>query len=520
MSAAIRRTTRYWPAGLALLAILGLVFVGSLAVGQKAATTTSLPRAERNAEHGAGYAKTLSAAFRKAAGEVLPAVVTITVRQEASAKSDDEDSASDGLGELPFGDLFKDNPEFRKFFKDMPSVPRHRGPGFGVQGMGSGIIIDRSGLVLTNNHVVDGAGKITVRLHDGREFEGSDVKVDPKTDLAIFRLKGATDLTAAQMGNSDEVEVGDWVLALGQPFGLEGTVTAGIISAKGRGIGITDRENFLQTDASINPGNSGGPLVNLDGDVIGINTAISSNTGANQGVGFAVPINLARWVAEQLINGGTVHRAYLGVLIQPVTQQLADQFGVKVNQGVVVSEVLPDSPAAKAGLKSGDVILEFAGKAVSSPSQLQGYVEQSKIGGSQPVVIDRDGKRMTLEVVAREQPGKLGRASQEPSKSGSLEPSSRFDKLGVEVETLTPEVAERLDLKGGKGVVITQVKPGGLADMAGLTNGMVISEVNRKPVTSAEDFQKLVDDKSLAKGVLLLIRTERGSRYMVLRSNP
>lgn len=259
--------------------------------------------------------------------------------------------------------------------------------------------------------------------------------------------------------------------------------------------------------------------MNLDGEVIGINTAISSNTGANQGVGFAVPVNLAKWVVEQLVQDGTVHRAYLGVLIQPVTQQLADQFGVKVNEGVVVTEVLPESPAAQAGLKQGDVILSFNGKPVTSPNQLQGYVEQAKIGGQQSVVIKREGQEKTLAVVTREQPSKSELARKGSSRSDKLGSPSRVAKLGLEVETLTPEVAEQLELKAEQGVVITRVQPGSLADQAGIAQGMVITEVNRKAVKSAEDFQKILDEKALAKGVLLLVRTPSGSRYVVLRSN-
>ena len=252
----------------------------------------------------------------------------------------------------------------------MPNIPRGE-PGGESGSVGSGVIIDPSGIILTNNHVVDGGGKIIVRLHDGREFDAIDVKTDPKTDLAIVRIKGAGTLPAAKLGNSDDMQVGDWVLALGDPFGLEGTVTAGIVSAKGRGLGITARENFIQTDAAINPGNSGGPLVNLDGEVVGINTAIASQTGGYQGVGFAVPSNLAKWVSEQLIANGTVRRAYLGVGIQPVTQELAKQFGVQGQQGVRGRRRAADTPAAAAGVKPGDVIVEFAGKPVANPQELQ-----------------------------------------------------------------------------------------------------------------------------------------------------
>ncbi len=224
-----------------------------------------------------------------------------------------------GFKGTPFGDLFK-NPEFHRFFKQFPSGPMPGMPGQGMIGAGSGVIVDPAGVILTNNHVVAGGGKIMVRLQDGREFKAVDIKTDPKTDLAVLRIEGAGTLPAARLGDSSKVEIGDWVLALGQPFGLEGTVTAGIVSAKDRGLGITDREDFIQTDAAINPGNSGGPLVDLDGEVIGINTAISSSNGGYQGVGFAIPANLAKWVGGQLETAGKVHRAYLGVGIQPVTQ--------------------------------------------------------------------------------------------------------------------------------------------------------------------------------------------------------
>lgn len=505
---------RFWCIAAALVAVVGLVGAGSGAIGQKATHTISLTQADNNAQHGAGYAKTLSAAFREASGKVLPAVVMITVTPEvAQMEREDEQAIPRGFDDFPFGDLFNHHPDLRRFFQQ---VPQGRSRPFGVRGMGSGVIVHESGIILTNNHVVAGGGKITVRLHDGREFAASEIKRDSKTDLAIVRISGAEPFPSARLGDSDQVEVGDWVLALGQPFGLEGTVTAGIISAKGRGLGIADRESFLQTDASINPGNSGGPLVNLDGEVIGINTAISSSTGANQGVGFAVPANLAKWVAEQLIQNDTVRRGYLGVMIQPVTQQLADQFGVRVNEGVVVSEVLPKSPAASAGLKPGDVIISFNGKPVSRPNQLQGYVEQAEIDGRHTMVIKRDGKQMTLDVVTREQPTKMELGRKGPSSSSRANSSSRFDRLGLEVDTLTPEVAEQLEVTGDQGVVITQVEPNSLADRAGLFVGMVISEVNRKPVRSVEDFERALENNKLAKGILLLVRTAEGSRYIVL----
>ena len=413
-------------------------------------------------------------------------------------------------GDEPFGEQFPGMPDLRKFFKDLPQIPRH-----GQSGMGSGLVIDAAGVILTNRHVVADGRDITVRLHDGREFKATKVVTDPQADLAVLRIEGAGRLTAAKLGDSDKAEVGDWVLALGNPFGLEGTVTAGIVSAKGRGVGINQRENFIQTDAAINPGNSGGPLVNLDGEVIGINTAISSRSGGNEGVGFAIPINLAKWVADQLSHGGTVHRARLGVIIQPLTDDLAKQFGLKPGEGALVADVAADSPAAKIGLKAGDVIIQFAGKAVSTPQELQAIVEQAAIGHDQPLAILRDGKRIELKVRLAEQPADLAAGSAAEGKSEGQTP--RLEKLGMQVQTLTPEVAKKLELKADHGVVVTDVQSGSPAERAGLAPGMVVVEAGRKPVKTPDDLNRALDEKSVAKGVLLLVRTAQGSRFVVIR---
>jgi serine protease Do len=511
------RPTRILLAGIMLLGLVGWVAAASRPTGNVT---------ERNSEEGTNFASNLSQAFRNTADEVLPSVVTIQNTPNTTEQASDRGSESEGELEdtpfnpfpgTPFGDMFRD-PQLRRFFKELPSMPKFDMPRHGIQGLGSGVIIDKSGIILTNNHVVDGGGKVTVRLHDGREFEAVEVKKDPKTDLAVVRIEGAGSLTPARLGDSDTTKIGDWVLALGQPFGLEGTVTAGIVSAKGRGLGIAAREDFIQTDAAINPGNSGGPLVNLEGDVIGINTAISSRTGGYQGVGFAIPINLAKWVGQQLAESGTVHRAYLGVMIQPVSQELAEQFGVKVREGVVVSEVLTGSPASKAGLKPGDVIVEFDGKAVSTPMELQGLVERAEVGSRQPLVVVRDGKRVTLEFVAREQPADYGLAKADSQRFGDAE-SSRFDKLGIEVETLTAEVADQLGIDADQGVVVTHVRSGSPSDLAGLNTGMVITQANRKPIKTVEDFRKALDEQPLEKGVLLLVQTSEGSRFVVIRAD-
>jgi serine protease Do len=532
---------RTWLAGVAVVALVGaLAFAaGTL---QKAANVntdgdqvawyvdTTTPTSDQHmvtpakldAKAGAGrpadYANSLSKAFRDAAEQVLPSVVMITNTPAVAQASNDQGRPPEKWwGDNPFDDMLPGfpGPDLHRFFKELPSIPQM--PRHGIQGMGSGLIVDPSGVILTNNHVVDGGGKITVRLHDGREFDAVDVKQDPKTDLAIVRIQGATGLKAARLGNSEDTLVGDWVIALGQPFGLEGSVTAGIVSAKGRGIGITARENFIQTDAAINPGNSGGPLVNLKGEVIGINTAISSNSGAYQGVGFAVPINLAKWVGGQLDKNGLVHRAYLGVMIQPVTHQLAEQFGVKVHEGVLVTEIQPNTPAGKAGLKAGDVIVEFAGKPVANPQELQGVVERTEIGGKATVAVLRDGKRINLSVTLSEQPQDYGLARNGPRRFSRQE-SSTFDKLGLQIETLSPEVAEQLGLKDTSGVVITDVRSGSPADLAGLESGMVVAQANHKPVKSLDDFRKAVDNPSLEKGVLLLVRTSDGARFVVLKA--
>jgi len=499
-----------------LLAVMGLL--GALALGGHSVANTASPTPDTR---GKTYGHDLSQAFRDASKQVMPSVVMITNTPSVATNRENRGGMREfefgkEFGDSPFGGLLND-PNLRKFFKEMPELPRHGFRGRQAEGMGSGVIIDSSGIILTNNHVIDGGGRITVRLHDGREFKATEVKGDPKTDLAIVRIK-AGNLPAARLGDSDKLQVGDWVLALGQPFGLEDTVTAGIISAKGRGIGDTARDNFLQTDAAINPGNSGGPLVNLDGEVVGINTAISTSTGSFQGVGFAVPVNLAKWVATQLTQRGSVERAYLGIGIQPVTHSLANQFHLSRPEGVLVTEVHPNTPASKAGLHSGDVVMEFAGQKVSTPWQLQGLVEVTKIGSPQPMKILREGKPMTLTVSPEKQPANYGATRRESAESDSQEREpAKFDKLGLTVQDLTPELAKRLGLHDRKGVAITDVQEDSVAARAGLTEGMVVTQVNRKPVQSAEQFRKAIESGSLKEGVLLLVRSEQGSRFVVLR---
>src|SRR5436190_4894167 len=397
------------------------------------------------------HAMTLSEAFRAASDRVLPAVVSIQHTTEAKLVKREVRPNAKGRSGLP--KEFQNDPLLRRFFgedgnggfpgsdevPDMHSMPQ--------SSSGSGVIIDKSGIVLTNNHVVAGGGKIVVKLHDGREFEASEVKTDPNTDIAVVKIKAGGEVPAAVMGDSDVMRIGDWVLALGQPFGLQDTVTAGIISAKQRNVAITKHAEFLQTDAAINPGNSGGPLVNLEGEVIGINTAINSTSGGNQGVGFAVPVNVAKWVSSQLLKDGKVHRAYLGVGIQPVTQDLAGQFGLKTPSGALVTDVFPDSPAAKAGIQPQDVIVEFGGHTIASSAQLPAIAGRTPIGSKQPVVVLRDGKRVELSLTLREQPANFGARTESEDRGGdepqTETPSKNFDKLGLEVAPLSADVAKQ-----------------------------------------------------------------------------
>jgi len=457
------------------------------------------------------HAKQLSRAFRTAAKETLPAVVTVQqVFDRETAQASPRQRLPEGFDEemfkgTPFEDFFKNREDL---FEQLPS-PRRR------SGTGTGFIIDPAGIILTNNHVVSGGGKVKVRLHDGREFEAAKVRTDPRTDLAVIWIEGAGELPAAKLGDSDKLEIGDWVIAVGNPFGLSETVTAGIISAKSRGIGVAQREDFLQTDAAINPGNSGGPLVSLDGKVVGINTAISSRTGGYQGVGFAIPINLAKWVANQLIESGSVKRAYLGIAIQPVTPELAERLGVDAGNGALVSQVMADSPAAEAGLEAGDVIVQFDGKQIESPRDLVAAAEVATIGEKHPVTVVRDGTRKKFNVVMKQQPKDFG--LRRPTTSTPPE-GATFEDLGLEIGPLSEEAAQELELKAGTGVEVPGVVRGSPAGAAGLEPGMVISQVNRHEVNSVKEFRRALKKSSLEEGVLLLVHSSGGARFVVLQS--
>ncbi|MEW4526861.1 Do family serine endopeptidase [Maioricimonas sp. JC845] len=503
-----RKDWRPWvvpTAGVAFLTLAGFI----MGAASHDAAAQPLSPAEQAA---ISDARSLSTAFRVAVNRVMPSVVMI---QTAPGQVQQTAHDGEGLGNLPDGlpEGLLDDPMFKRFFKDMPRQPQQQPRQ--QMGTGSGVIIDPSGIILTNNHVVEGGGKVTVRLHDGREFEAVEVHTDPKTDLAVVKIEGAGSLPAATLGDSDDMEIGDWVLAVGAPFGLRETVTAGIISAKARGIGITEREEFLQTDAAINPGNSGGPLVNLEGQIVGINTAISTASGGYDGVGFAIPVNLAKWVSTQLVENGKVQRAFLGVSIQDVTADLADQLKLDGVHGAAVTEVHPDTPAAAAGLQPGDVIVAFDDQSVRTTRDLQKYVEQADLDADHELSVVRDGKTLTLSVNVKPMTGdELAKAGSDVTGS-----TSEFGDLGLELSDLTDSVASRLGIKGTDGVVITSVESGSVADRAGLKTGMVIRRVGRVDVTNVEEFRDAIAEKSLEDGILMLVSNGDASRFVVLRKS-
>lgn len=458
------------------------------------------------------HAEELSAAFHNAADIAMPSVVTVHSRVKAHPVAKSERGAKP-RGENPFkGTPFEDFFNGRNF-EDMVPEQHPR------QGVGSGVIIDSSGIVLTNNHVVEGADEVIVHLADGREFKADDIKTDEHTDLALVRIHGAGNLPAATMGDSDKLRIGDWVIAIGNPFELEQTVSAGIISGLGRELGSVRRARFLQTDAAINPGNSGGPLVNLRGEIVGINTAIATDNGRFQGVGFAIPVNTAKWVANNLREKGTVQRAYLGIGLDELNPELADKFGVHRGQGVLVAQVFPKTPAAEAGFQAGDVIMTFDGQKVRDRSELQSMVERSAFDTKHKVEVLRDGKTVNLEVMAKALPKDFGVADRRgrSNKSKPSDPATyESQEAGLEVADLSTERAEELGYTGESGVVITKVDRDSVAWEKGLREGMLVVKVDKQPVKSLDEFKAAMKNQTIKDGILLLVRVPSGANRFVL----
>ncbi|NWG39699.1 MAG: DegQ family serine endoprotease [Hydrogenophilaceae bacterium] len=436
-------------------------------------------------------------AFSAVAKKVAPAVVFIQV--EGRVEAGDNGSAD----AWPFQDDL-----FRRFFgEDFAglSQPRQKKPRRSI-GQGSGFVFAASGdvaYILTNSHVVENAERIRVKFQDGREYEARVQGTDPKSDVAVLKI-AARGISTLRWGDSSRLEVGEWVVAMGNPFGLSNTLTTGVVSAKGRtSLGINDYEDFIQTDAAINPGNSGGPLLNLDGEVVGMNTAIFSRSGGYMGVGFAIPSNLARTIADQLAASGQVKRGYIGLTVQPLTQEIADALKLKSHQGVLVSEVQDGSPAQRAGLRVGDVLTTFDGTQLSDGGQYRNRASLAKPGSRVTLGVIREGREIEIPV-------KVELLDEE-----AIQRAEAFEALGILVRGLTVEEARRLKL--ARAVVVTAVSAQSLAKMAGIVPGTLILEVNRQPVGNAEEFSAALA-KGEANGSVVLRISENGrSRYLTLR---
>jgi len=425
---------------------------------------------------------------------VSPAVVHVKVVSIVKTSGPEESSP------FPFGE---DGP-FPSF-----RLPQRQQPPSRQLGAGSGFIIRKDGVVLTNNHVVEQAKEITVALSDSREFPAKVLGRDPKTDLAVLKIDAKMDLPVAQLGDSDALKVGEWVVAIGNPFGLDNTVTAGIVSAKGRAIGNGPYDQFIQTDAPINPGNSGGPLFNQRGEVIGINTAIFSQSGGNIGIGFAIPIDVAKQLVPQLETEGHVTRGWLGVSIQKLTPELADSLGINEAQGALVAGVTPGSPAAKAGVKTGDVITTYDDKKVGEHG-LPSLVAATPVGATVPLQVLRDGGVKTLSVTVAKLADEEVRDAEAPGKG----------KWGLALRELTPEERAERGLEDGQGVLVTAIEPGSPAEEAGLHAGDVVLQANRKPVGSVEALRQEVGKVEEGKHLLLLVRpADGGDRFAALAAH-
>jgi serine protease Do len=454
-------------------------------------------------EQGIENLKQTGMAFRAVAKQVSPAVVFIRVEKEGS------DQGHPGMNPFdnPLGDEF-----FRRFFGappgsnggKLPQPRKHRSVG-----QGSGFIIAPDGTIMTNNHVVEDASQITVLLEDGRELDAKTIGTDPATDVAIIKID-ASDLPYLQLGDSNQLEVGDWVLAFGNPFGLSHTMTAGIVSAKGRsGMGLSDYENFIQTDAAINPGNSGGPLVNLDGRVVGMNSAIFSRSGGSMGIGFAIPINMAQQVRQQLVEHGKVIRGHLGVYIQDLNQNLAESFGLADTKGILVARVIEDSPAEKAGLKQGDVLLTLNGEPVGKTAEFRNRVAMMAPETKIKVGLLRDRKNQTLTVTIGKQEDQPTVATGKPGTSS---------ELGLSLQPLTPELRQQLGYETETGVLVTDVEAGSPAADAGILRGDLILEANRTPVSKPDQIMQALTDNP-GKPLLLLVRHKDTTRYLAIKPN-
>lgn len=470
------------------LSLIPIIALSLMVAAAQAASSDDIEILDRSAK-----------AFARVVKSATPAVVHISVTSTVDA-----------------------NPEFEQFFNH-PFFERFFGPQYRQQepqqrkrqqqGAGSGFVVSKDGHILTNNHVVDRADKITVTLDDNSEVEAELIGTDPQSDVALIKIDVEEDLPTIPLGDSDALEVGEWVIAIGNPFGLSQTVTVGVVSATGRSrVGINEYENFIQTDAAINPGNSGGPLLNIHGEVVGINSALYSRTGGYMGIGFAIPINMVKSIEDQLHKHGKVTRGWLGVAIQDVDENLAESFGLSKAEGILVSETQPDSPAEKAGVKQGDVILKLEGVALKDVNELRNRIALTIPGTEVSLNIIRNGKPIDISVTIGEQPADFGRLSQQPSTNGSL------DDFGLVLQELTPDLAEQLGYQGRQGVIISEVAEQSPAENGGLKPGLLIEEVNKVKITSLEELREVLEGSENPGRVLLRVRSGNFSQYVVLRT--
>jgi serine protease Do len=432
--------------------------------------------------------------FSKLAETVSPAVVNISTVKTIK-------------GGGPVFRHFHQNPRgdqdpFKDFFDKFFGNEQQRE--FKQRSLGSGFIIDKDGYIVTNNHVIDDADEIKVKLNSGKEYDAKIIGRDPSTDIALIKIKADSSYSVAKLGDSDALKVGEWVVAIGSPFGLAHTVTAGIVSAKGRVIGSGPYDDFIQTDASINPGNSGGPLLNMKGNVIGINTAIIAS---GQGIGFAIPVNMAKDVIKQLKEQGEVTRGWLGVGIQDINDEMADYYGIKDKEGVLVSKVFPGDPADEAGIKTKDIITEVNGQKIKSSHELTRIIADFHVGEKVKIKVLRDGKEKTFIVkIAKRQQAKI---------ASSNMPYKKQEVFGIQVSDLTPEIANRLNLQETEGVVVTDVQSGSQGDDKGVQVRDIIKEINHKSINSVDDYNNAINKVKKGDTVSMFIKRANAGFFVI-----
>ncbi len=500
----------------AALMLSGVIALGGPAFGQIAPAANPAPDAAP---------QTTPATFAPLARRLLPAVVNIQTTQSAQAARPGGRPDAPEVPQAPPGSPFEDF--FRDFLeRNRPGTPPAR-PGQPAptprraQSLGSGFVIDSSGIVVTNNHVIDGADEINVVLQDNTTLRAELIGTDPRTDVAVLRVRPERPLPAVNFGDSDTAQVGDWVVAIGNPFGLGGSVTAGIVSARGRDIRQGLYDDFIQTDAAINRGNSGGPLFNMAGDVVGINTAIYSPSGGSIGIGFSIPSNLARTIVAQLRDGGRVRRGWLGVNIQQVTDELAEALGLRGGaRGALVARAQEGGPAAAGGIQNGDVVLKFNNQDVREMRNLPRIVAETAVGTVAPVVVWRGGKEETVNVTVAELPADVQAAAATPTAPRPQSTTVELAGLGLKVSGMTPELRERFSIRPERqGVVITEVTAGGAGAERELRAGDVIVEVQQERVTTPQDLSERIERlrRQNRASALLLIEGAQGQRWVPLR---